>query len=90
MENKISQAVAFLSQLNELDEEEYTQLLQEKIGTELIGLFAEYCDELALDEEEEENDEALADLLVHLMITGYLIRENEENQPPTETIVMSS
>ena len=70
---KAEKGLAMLMALNEMDEVQYAQLLQQKIGVELLTIFERYCRELVPESE----DDQLVSTLVHLLITGYLIRDNE-------------
>ena len=74
--NKAETGLAMLMALNEMNEAQYAQLLQQKIGVELLTIFERYCRELVPENE----DDQLVSTLVHLLITGYLIRDNEEGE----------
>ena len=71
---KAQKALEMLASMNQIDQENYSKILKDKIGMELLSIFERYCRELVPDE----NEEAILNTLVHLMITGYLIRSNEE------------
>ena len=75
---KAQKALEMLMSMNQIDQENYSKILRDKIGMKLLSIFEKYCRELVPDD----NDEAILNTLVHLMITGYLIRSNEE-----ETVV---
>ncbi|MFO1520036.1 MAG: hypothetical protein U1F57_10295 [bacterium] len=78
---KAEKALQLLMSLNEIEEADYATLLQQKIGVELLTIFERYCHELA-----PEDQDNLVNTLVHLMITGYLIRANEEESLTGPTI----
>lgn len=71
--DKSEKALEMLMAMNQIDQENYSKVLRDKVGMELLSIFERYCHELAPD-----NDESILNTLVHLMITGYLIRSNEE------------
>jgi len=79
---KAEKGLAMLMTLNEMEEGQYAKFLQEKIGVELLSVFERYCRELV----PEDQDNQLISTLVHLMITGYLIRANEEEESQGPTI----
>ena len=82
--NKADQATEMLLAMNEIDEKNYSQILHERVGVELLSLFERYCRELVPEDE----DNNILNTLVHLMITGYLIHSNEEQSlfgPTIET-----
>ncbi len=85
MEEKTQKALTILAALSEIEEQDYATLLKEKLGVELLSVFDQYCRELLPSE-----DETAIDTLIHLMITGYLIHQNEEKPLLQSNIVMPS
>ncbi len=77
-------AASFLMNINDLSEADYATLIEDKIDTELLAVFQEYCLELVPEE-----DESTISTLLHLMIMGYLVKDNERNPLPTPTIEKS-
>ncbi|MBF0492507.1 MAG: hypothetical protein HQM15_06980 [Deltaproteobacteria bacterium] len=77
-------AADFLMGINTLNEEDYTALIQSKIDPELLAVFQEYCLELVPEE-----DESVVSTLLHLMIMGYLVKENEKNPLTKSKIELS-
>lgn len=65
-------ALNCLVDLNKLDEAAYGNIIKNDVGAEVIGVFEEYCKGIA-----PQGDNNVLNTLVHLMITGYLVRANE-------------
>lgn len=82
--DKTEKALSILMSLGNVEQTEYTKLLREKIGVELLSIFERYCREMVSEDEEE----GVLNTLVHLMITGYLIRANEEEDLIAPSIQM--
>lgn len=70
---KAETALKLLIDLNEMEAEQYQNILKDRLGAELLAVFESYCRELI---PEDERPEVLG-TLVHLMITGYLTSANE-------------
>lgn len=70
--SKGMQALDCLKGLNTLDENGYTTIIKNDVGAEIIGVFEKYCQGIAPDA-----DANVSNTLVHLMITGYLIKASE-------------
>ena len=69
---KGNQALDCLMGLNKLDEGGSATIIKNDVGAEVIGVFEKYCQGIA-----PEAEPNVLNTLVHLMITGYLIRANE-------------
>ncbi|MBL7685984.1 MAG: hypothetical protein JNK65_08130 [Deltaproteobacteria bacterium] len=78
---KATQALQTLMMINEMKEEDYAQVLEQKVGGEMLAIFEGYCRELTGSDQED-----LVNTLVHLMTMGYLIRENEGDTPAPSRI----
>ena len=70
--SKGNEALNCLMSLNKLDETGYSTIIKNDVGAEIIGVFEKYCNGIAPQAEPN-----VLNTLVHLMITGYLIRANE-------------
>jgi len=70
--SKGEKALECLSGFGKLDEKGYTELIKNDVGAEIIMVFEKYCQGIAPDAEA-----SVLNTLVHLMITGYLVRTNE-------------
>ncbi len=75
--SKGEQALNFLMSLNQKDESGYASMIKDDIGPELIMVFEKYCKGIA-----PEADVTIVNTLVHLMITGYLVKNNEAGAAP--------
>lgn len=70
--SKGNQALNCLKDLNKLDETGYTTMIKNDVGPEILGVFEKYCLGIAPDAEKN-----ILNTLVHLMITGYLVKTHE-------------
>lgn len=70
--SKGEQALNCLMGLNKLEENGYTSIIKNDVGPEILGVFEQYCKGLA-----PQADANFLNTLVHLMITGYLVKSNE-------------
>lgn len=71
--SKSELAVQFLMKLNELDVDAYQKVVQERLDPEVLAIFESYCRQLIPPDESEE----ILGMLIHLLITGYLVSSNE-------------
>ena len=69
---KGEQALNCLVDLNKLDEAAYGNVIKNDVGAEIINVFEQYCKGIA-----PQGDNNVLNTLVHLMITGYLVRVSE-------------
>jgi hypothetical protein len=69
---KGDEALNCLLSLNKLDETQYSDIIKNDVGAEIIGVFEKYCRGIA-----PQGDANVLNTLVHLMITGYLIKASE-------------
>ncbi len=69
---KGDQALGCLTELSKLDEAGYGNIIKEDVGPEILMVFEKYCRGIAPDA-----DPNVLNTLVHLMITGYIIKSNE-------------
>ena len=76
LQNKAEKALKLLIDLNEVDVGEYQNILRDRLGPEVLAVFESYCRELV---PEDQGDEVLG-TLVHLMITGYLVCANDQQE----------
>ena len=70
--SKGEQALNCLVGLNQFDETQYASIIKNDVGPEIIGVFEKYCKGIA-----PQGDVNVLNTLVHLMITGYLIKASE-------------
>jgi hypothetical protein len=82
--DKTESAIAILRMMEEVDEDKYIDLVQDRLGVGLLSLFDEYCRGLVYGEEEpekaSEETEEMIDTMIHLLVLGYLIRDSESEQ----------
>lgn len=74
------QAREFFSSLENLTEEQFSQMLKNNVDQSLIPVFAEYAQGIFT----EVDDEVLSGL-VHLMVMAYLVKNNEVSSVVTSS-----
>lgn len=70
--SKGKQAIDCIMDLNKLDETGYSGIIKQDVGPEILGVFEQYCKGIA-----PQADTNVLNTLVHLMITGYLVKASE-------------
>ncbi len=79
--SKGEQALHYLMSINELDENGYTTIIKNDVGPEILGVFEQYCKGLA-----PQADPNLLNTLLHLMVTGYLVKNSESGAAPSKIV----
>ena len=74
MANNGEAARAFFASLENLNEEQFAEMLQKSVDQSMIPVFAEYAQGIFT-----EVDEEVLSGLVHLMVMAYLVKANEES-----------
>lgn len=72
LEEKAQKARDLIIALEDAEQDQFKQLVMGQIGKELLAVFWWYANAIFPDNPEEDIHD-----LVHLMITGYLIKSNE-------------
>jgi hypothetical protein len=72
LEEKAQKARDLIIALEDAEQDQFKQLVMGQIGKELLAVFGWYANAVLPDNPEEDIHD-----LVHLMITGYLIKSNE-------------
>ncbi len=72
MEERAQKALALIIALEDAEQDQFKQLVMGQIGKELLAVFGGYATAVFPDNPEEDIHD-----LVHLMITGHLIKSNE-------------
>jgi len=72
MANNGESAREFFASLENLSEEQFSEMLQNSVDQSMIPVFAEYAQGIFT-----EVDEEVLSGLVHLMVMAYLVKSNE-------------
>jgi len=81
--SKGDQALGCLTNLGKLDEKGYATMIRDDVGPEILMVFEKYCKSIAPDA-----DVNVLNTLVHLMITGYLVKSHETGASPAPSKII--